>query len=162
VQHAQVLYDRFVEDELVLAVAPDHPWVQQGTVPLTALATEPFIQRERGSGSRLVMEQTLKRHGFEPALLRTVAEMGSTEAIKQGIKAGIGISILPRIALIDALRAGSVGIVALAGVTLQRHFYIVRHRGHTLSPLCQTFERFLHHIDPVILLPRDIDHHGQR
>ena len=162
VQHTQVLYDRFVEDELVLAVAHDHPWVQQGTVPLMALATEPFIQRERGSGSRLVMEQTLKQHGFEPTLLHTVAEMGSTEAIKQGIKAGIGVSILPRIALIDAWRAGSVGIVALAGVTLQRSFYIIRHRGHTLSPLCQTFERFLHRIDPVSLLPRDIAHNGQR
>ena len=162
VQHTQVLYDRFVEDELVLAVAPDHPWMQQETVPLGALATEPFIQRERGSGSRLVMEQTLKQHGFEPTLLHTVAEMGSTEAIKQGIKAGIGVSILPRIALIDALGAGSMGIVALAGVTLQRNFYIIRHRGHTLSPLCQTFERFLHRIDPVSLLPRDIAHNGQR
>ena len=107
------------------------------------------------------MEQTLKQHGFEPTLLRIVAEMGSTEAIKQGIKAGIGVSILSRIALIDELRAGSVEIVAIAGVTLQRSFYIIRHRGRTLSPLCQTFERFLHRIDPVSLLPRDISHNGQ-
>jgi DNA-binding transcriptional LysR family regulator len=161
VQHAQVLYHRFIEDELVLAVAHDHPWAQQGTVPLMALATEPFIQRERGSGSRLVMEQTLKQHGFEPTLLRTVAEMGSTEAIKQGIKAGIGVSILSRIALIDELKAGSVAVVTIEGVTLQRHFYIIRHRGRTLSPLCQTFERFLHRIDPVSLLPRDMSHNGQ-
>ena len=76
-QHAQVLYNRFVEDELVLAMYTI-TWAQQGTVPLMALATEPFIQRERGSGSRLVMEQALKQHGFEPTLLRTVAEMGST------------------------------------------------------------------------------------
>jgi DNA-binding transcriptional LysR family regulator len=162
VQHTQVLYNRFVEDELVLAVACDHPWAQQGTVPLMALAAEAFIQRERGSGSRLVMEQTLKQYGFEPTLLRTVAEMGSTEAIKQGIKAGIGVSILSRIALIDELRAGSVQVVTIEGVTLQRHFYIIRHRGRTLSPLCQTFERFLNRIDPVSLLPRDMSHNGQR
>jgi len=161
VQHAQVLYDRFMEDELVLAVAHDHPWAQQGTVPLIALAAEPFIQRERGSGSRLVMEQTLKQHGFEPTTLRTVAEMGSTEAIKQGIKAGIGVSILSRIALTDELRAGSVCIVAIDGVTLQRSFYIIRHRGRTLSPLCQTFERFLHRIDPVSLRPQDPQRNGQ-
>ena len=161
VQHAQVIYERFVEDELVLAVAHNHPWAQQGLVPLEALATQPFIQRERGSGSRLVMEQTLKQHGFEPATLRTVAEMGSTEAIKQGIKAGIGISIVSRIALTDELRAGSMCTVAIDGVTLQRSFYIIRHRGRTLSPLCQTFERFLHHIDPVSLLPQDILHNGQ-
>jgi DNA-binding transcriptional LysR family regulator len=161
VQHAQVLYERFVEDELVLAVAHDHPWAQQGIVPLTALATQPFIQRERGSGSRLVMEQTLKQHGFEPATLRIVAEMGSTEAIKQGIKAGIGISIVSRIALTDELRAGSMCTVAIDEVTLQRSFYIIRHRGRTLSPLCQTFERFLHRIDPVSLLPQDTSQNGQ-
>jgi DNA-binding transcriptional LysR family regulator len=161
VPHTQVLYHRFAEDELVLAVAHDHPWAQHGSVPLRALATEPFIHRERGSGSRLVMEQTLKQHGFEPTLLRTVAEMGSTEAIKQGIKAGIGVSILSRIALLDELRASSVAIVTLEGVTLQRHFYIIRHRGRTLSPLCQTFERFLLRIDPVSLLPRDMSHNGQ-
>jgi DNA-binding transcriptional LysR family regulator len=161
VQHAQVLYERFLEDELVLAVAHDHPWAQQGIVPLMALATQPFIQRERGSGSRLVMEQTLKQHGFEPATLRIVAEMGSTEAIKQGIKAGIGISIVSRIALTDELRAGSMCTVAIDGVTLQRSFYIIRHRGRTLSPLCQTFERFLHRIDPVSLLPQDTSQNGQ-
>jgi DNA-binding transcriptional LysR family regulator len=161
VQHAQVLYERFVEDELVLAVAHDHPWAQQCTVPLMALATQPFIQRERGSGSRLVMEQTLKQHGFEPTTLRIVAEMGSTEAIKQGIKAGIGVSIVSRIALTDELRAGSMCTVAIDGVTLQRSFYIIRHRGRTLSPLCQTFERFLHRIDPVSLLPQDTPPNGQ-
>jgi len=161
VQHAQVMYERFMEDELVLAVAHDHPWAQQGTVPLMALATQPFIQRERGSGSRLVMEQTLKQHGFEPTTLRIVAEMGSTEAIKQGIKAGIGVSIVSRIALTDELRAGSMCTVAIDGVILQRSFYIIRHRGRTLSPLCQTFERFLHRIDPVSLLPQDTPQNGQ-
>lgn len=161
VPHAQVLYDRFMPDELVLAVARDHPWAQQGTVPLAALEQEPFIQRERGSGSRLVMEQTLKQHGFEPTGLRTVAEMGSTEAIKQGIKAGIGVSILSRIALTDELQAGSVCIVEIDGVTLQRGFYIIRHRGRTLSPLCQTFERFLQRIDPTSLEPRHGSSSGQ-
>ena len=160
VQHAQVLYECLMADELVLAVSADHPWARQSTVPLMALATEPFIQRERGSGSRLVMEQTIKQHGFEPSALRTVAEMGSTEAIKQGIKAGIGVSILSRIALTDELRAGSVCVVEIEGVTLQRSFYIIRHRGRTLSPLCQTFERFLRQTDPVALLAQLPPPHG--
>lgn len=155
VPHAQILYEQFVEDELVLAVACDHPWAAQGITPLEELATQPFIQRERGSGSRLVTEQILRQHGLEPTTLVTVAEMGSTEAIKQGIKAGIGVSILSRIALTDELRAGSVRIVEIKDVVLQRHFYIVRHRGRALSPLCQTFERFLHRIDPLTLSLRE-------
>lgn len=160
VPHAQVLYETFVEDELVLAVASDHPWAGQGTVPLQDLMTQPFIQRERGSGSRLVTEQILKHHGLAPDMLSTVAEMGSTEAIKQGIKAGIGVSILSRIALTDELRAGSVCTVAIDGVALQRHFYLIRHRGRTLSPLCQTFARFVQQLDPTSLLPRDMPTNG--
>jgi DNA-binding transcriptional LysR family regulator len=118
---------------------------------LTVLPGEPFIQRERGSGSRLVIEQTLKRYGLEPTALRITAEMGSTEAIKQGIKAGVGISIISRIALADELRARSLYAVTLQGVAVRRSFYIIRHKVRTLSPLGQTFERFLSEINPDAL-----------
>jgi DNA-binding transcriptional LysR family regulator len=151
VPHLQVTYQPFVDDELVLAVPPGHPWAAQGSVPLTALPGEPFIQRERGSGSRLVIEQTLKRHGLEPAALRITAEMGSTEAIKQGIKAGVGISIISRIALADELRARSLYAVTLQGVAVRRSFYIIRHKVRTLSPLGQTFARFLSESNPDAL-----------
>ena len=161
VPHAQVVYEPFVEDELVLVVRRTHPWAKQGTVPLTALTTQPFIQRERGSGSRLVVEQILRQHGLEPTSLQVVAAMGSTEAIKQGIKAGIGVSIVSRLALTDEVLTGSLCTVALAGVTLQRHFYIVRHKGRTLSPLAHTFARFLQRIDPVTLMPRELSAHDQ-
>ncbi|HEY7495991.1 MAG TPA: selenium metabolism-associated LysR family transcriptional regulator [Candidatus Tectomicrobia bacterium] len=158
IPHAQVTYHQLVDDELVLTVAPAHPWATQQTVPLTALGAEAFIQRERGSGSRLVVEQTLKRYGLDPTTLRITAEMGSTEAIKQGIKAGIGLSIISRLALTDELRAGSLCTVAIQDVVIRRSFYIIRHKGRSLSPLGQTFERFLHHIDPVPLLSPDPTH----
>jgi DNA-binding transcriptional LysR family regulator len=159
VPHPQVVYCPFVDDELVLAVAPDHPWAAQGTVPLAAVYTEPFIQRERGSGSRLVIEQTLKQHGVDPATLRVTAEMGSTEAIKQGIKAGIGVSIISRIALTDELHVGSLRTVVIQDVVLRRSFYIIRHKGRTLSPLGQTFTRFLQDVDPVVL-SQEPSHHA--
>jgi DNA-binding transcriptional LysR family regulator len=151
VPHLQVTYQPFVDDELVLAVPPGHPWAARGTVSLQMLPNEPFIQRERGSGSRLVIEQTLKRHGLEPGSLRISAEMGSTEAIKQGIKAGVGISIISRIALADELRARSLYAVILQDVAFRRSFYIIRHRMRTLSPLGLTFEGFLSDIKPEIL-----------
>ena len=153
--HPQVVYQPFIEDELVLTVARDHPWSERQTVPLTALQQQPFIQRERGSGSRLVVEQTLRQHGFDPARLPIVAEMGSTEAIKQGVKAGIGLAIVSRLALADELRAGSLCSVELEGVRMRRRFYIVRHKSRTLSPLSQTFARFLDTLDLDTLLPGD-------
>jgi DNA-binding transcriptional LysR family regulator len=95
-----------------------------------------------------VIEQTLKRYGLEPTALRITAEMGSTEAIKQGIKAGVGVSIISRIALADELRARSLYAVTIEGVAVRRSFYIIRHKVRTLSPLGQTFERFLSEINP--------------
>ena len=151
VSHPQIVYQQFVDDELVLAVGGDHPWARQEVVPLSALLTEAFIQRERGSGSRLVIEQTLKQHGIEPNMLRITAEMGSTEAIKQGIKAGIGVSILSRLALTEELRTGSLCTVTVQDVVFRRSFYIIRHKGRTLSPLGQTFARFLREVNSATL-----------
>jgi DNA-binding transcriptional LysR family regulator len=149
VPHPQVVYHPFVEDELVLAVSHEHPWATRCTVPLAALLEQPFIQRERGSGSRLVVEQTLKAHGLDPTKLRVIAEMDTTEAIKQGIKAGVGLSIISRFALDDEVCAGTIRIVALRDVAIRRHFSLVRHKSRTLSPLAQTFELFLHEMAPI-------------
>jgi DNA-binding transcriptional LysR family regulator len=93
----------------------------------------------------------LKVHGLDPAKLRVVAEMDTTEAIKQGIKAGMGLSIISCFALSDEVHAGLLRTVAIRGVTIQRHFSLVRHKARTLSPLAQTFERFLHETSPVSL-----------
>lgn len=158
VPHPQVIYERFVDDELVVTVHREHPWAGQYVVPLSAVLTEPFIQRERGSGSRLVIEQTMRQHGVEPATLSIVAEMGSTEAIKQGIKAGIGVSIISRLALTDELRAGSLCTVAVQDVVFRRSFYSIRHKGRSLSPLGQTFIRFLQALDSRTLFPSDFAH----
>ncbi|MGQ4807628.1 HTH-type transcriptional activator CmpR [Candidatus Entotheonellaceae bacterium PAL068K] len=155
VPHPRVVYHQFIEDELVVAVPRLHPWAAPGTVPLTALTTQPFIQRERGSGSRLVVEQTLKLHGLDASTLHIAAEMGSTEAIKQGIRAGLGVAIISRFALTDDLRAGCLCAVTIQNIVLRRSFYIIRHKGHTLSPLCQTFEHFLYSVDPVSWLAPD-------
>jgi DNA-binding transcriptional LysR family regulator len=149
--HTQVLYQPFIDDELVLAVSSDHPWAGRPAVPLAALCTQPFIQRERGSGSRLVVEQTLKQHDFDAATLHVVAEVASTEAIKQGIKAGLGVGILSKLALADELRAGSLCTVAIQDIALRRSFYMIRHKARALSPLCQTFAHFIFSSDPANL-----------
>lgn len=162
VPNPQVVYHQFIDEELVLVVPPNHPWVGQPTVPLRALTTQPFIQRERGSGSRLVVEQLLKEQDLDPSELHIVAEIGSTEGIKQAIKAGLGVSILSRLALTDELQAGSLRTVAIEKVVLRRSFYVIQHKGRTLSPLCQTFAKFLQGIDPAALFTPDVPVHVRR
>ncbi len=153
VSHSHVAYHPFVEDELMLAVSADHAWADVASVPIDALTTVPFIQRERDSGSRLVIERALAEAGLPPARLQMIAEMGTTEAIKQGIKAGLGVSIISALALADERKADSIRTVAIDGLTIHRHFSLIRHTNRTLSPLAQTFETFLHTLTPHALTP---------
>ena len=160
VSNVHVAYYPFVEDELVLAVAADHPWAALPSVPIDALTTVPFIQRERGSGSRLVVERALADAGLPPTRLQVMAEMGTTEAIKQGIKAGLGASIMSGLALTDERKAGSIHTVPIDGLSIHRHFSVIRHTGRALSPLAQTFEMFLHTLAPLSLTSQDTQPHA--
>jgi DNA-binding transcriptional LysR family regulator len=126
-------------DELLLTVYPEHPWDTKETMELADLATEPFILRERGSGTRMVMNRILEEHGFDPARLQVVAEMGSTEAVRQGIKARIGISIISRQAVAEDLERGTLLAVVLNGIRFLRPFYLVQRRHRQPSPLCLAF-----------------------
>ena len=128
-----------IYDELLLTVYPEHPWAMRKQVGLAELANEPFIMRERGSGTRMVMNRILESHGFDPARLQVVAEMGSTEAIRQGVKARIGIAIISQQAVAEDLERGNLAAVALDGVRFLRPFYLVQRRHRQLSPLCLAF-----------------------
>ncbi len=84
----------YLRDELVLAVPAGHPWAQKKSVALSALAGEPFIIREQGSGTRRIMEERLEKAGFSLAGLNVAAVVGSSDAVRQAVKAGLGTSIL--------------------------------------------------------------------
>ena len=126
-------------DELLATVYPEHPWASRDAVELADLANEPFILRERGSGTRMVMNRILEEHNFDPARLQVVAEMGSTEAVRQGIKARIGISIISRQAVAEDLERGALIAVALNGIRFLRPFYLVQRKHRQASPLCVAF-----------------------
>lgn len=130
-------------DELVLAVHAEHPWSKRRAIAPEELADEPFILRENGSGTRMVMSQALKESGFDPARLTVVAEMESTEAVRQGIKAGLGISILSFLAVEEDVRWGSLMTVPIKGVCMERSFYLIRRKNRQLSPLGLAFFRHL-------------------
>lgn len=139
----RIILEEIFSDELVLTVYPDHPWAKRRSIQLDELAGEPFILRERGSGTRMVMNQSLEIHGFSPARLIVVAEMGSTEAVRQGVKARIGISILSFQAVAEDLDRGTLVSVPLDGVTLSRSFYLARRKSRQPSPLCTAFLNYV-------------------
>lgn len=130
-------------DELVLCVYPEHPWARKRGVGIEEIIRRPFILREEGSGTRMVMTKILEDHGVDIAKLDVVAEMGSTEAVKQGIKSRIGISILSRQAVEEDVACKRLSVLPIKGVNLSRPLFLVQRRNRQTSPVCQAFLEYL-------------------
>jgi len=131
-------------DELVLVVPPGHAWSNGHSVTLAELAHEPFILREDGSGTRAEIAALLREAGLDLSQLQTVAEMGSSEAVRQCVKTGLGVSILSRRVVEEDLAKGTLHQVRFDdGRVLRREFFLVRRRGRQLSPLAEAFEAHL-------------------
>jgi DNA-binding transcriptional LysR family regulator len=132
------------KDELVVAAPASHPWAGRKTVTLEELSKEPFIAREAGSGTLQVIEEYLQGTGAEGTeSFHVVARFGTSTAVKEGIKAGLGVSILSSRALATEIKAGILKPLKLNGLRMSRRFYLIRDRRRTASPLCKAFVDFL-------------------
>jgi DNA-binding transcriptional LysR family regulator len=138
-----VEYRELAVDDVVLVVAATHPWTGRASVGLDELAAEPLIVRERGSGTRAALEQALNGAGIDLGAFRVVAEMGATQAIKQAIRAGVGVSVMSRRAVEDECRAGTLACLRIDGLTLSRSFHLATHKERSRSPLGEAFRVFL-------------------
>ncbi len=139
----RLTYHRFLEDELVVVVPGGHPWAKHKAIPLEELPKEPFIAREKGSGSRRFVEQRLQELGLEPGSFKIVAELGSGEAIRSAVKAGCGFSIVSARAIEADVMCGSLAAVRIKGVRLVRDFFIIHHKSRSRSPIAEAFLDFL-------------------
>lgn len=131
-------WQEIFHDELVLAVYPDHPFAKKKSITPDQLIEQAIIIRERDSGTRKVMTQILEKH-LDLAKLSIVAEMGSTEAVRQSIKSQIGIAILSQKAVAEDLRLGSLVSIPIKGVRLSRPFYLIQRKNRQTSPICKAF-----------------------
>ncbi|KLU63969.1 HTH-type transcriptional regulator CysL [Desulfosporosinus acididurans] len=93
-KHADLNVERFWEDELVVALPYFHPWASRTTITLEELLNERLVTREAGSETRRVMEIMLREKGIDPTRVNLSMELGSTQAIKQAVAAGLGIAII--------------------------------------------------------------------
>jgi DNA-binding transcriptional LysR family regulator len=140
----RLTFDKIWKDEMVLAVPKGHPWTRRKFVRLDDLRGENFIAREHGSGTLDSFRQLLeKKRKSADDLLRITMELGSTEAVKEALMAGFGISILSRISIRHELAEGSIVEVPIRGLTMERDFYQVYHRRRPLHPIAQAFRAFL-------------------
>jgi DNA-binding transcriptional LysR family regulator len=136
-------YRELMPDELVLVVAAAHPWHGKKTATLEEVRAEPLIVRERGSGSRYALERALAEVGLDLSDFRVVGEMGSTQAIKQGVKAGVGISLISKRAVAEECQHGTLHCVKVKDLRFSRAFYLVTSTTRSRSPLAEAFRAFL-------------------
>ncbi len=131
------------KDELVVVVPKRHKWSSRDEVEVDEIIKEPFIIRERGSGTLRVMEQYLKDHIKSSDQLNIVATLGSSTAVKEGIKSGLGISIISIKAIESELNAGLVSALKIKGIRMVRYFYLIWDKRRSKSPASEAFIKFI-------------------
>ena len=138
-QAPPVVATPFLSNPLVVVAAADHPLAGRETLQIEALATEEFVLREPGSGTRQAAEHFFAAHGLA---LRPRLELGSNEAVKQAVAGGLGLSLLSAHALAHAVDEG-IAVLRVEGTPLPTQWQVVYPAGKRLSPLASAFLAFL-------------------
>lgn len=134
----------FLDDELVMIVPTAHEWSERSSIRPEELPSVPLLLRERGSGTRRIIEITLERHGIARNRLQIAMELDSSEAIKSAVEAGLGVGILSRWAMAKDRRLGSAfSIVEIDGVRFKRQFMFVENKGPMSNGPVIEFKRYL-------------------
>lgn len=139
VKNRKLVSTLFEKDRIVLIVPINHPFASRPAVSIDEVLGEKLIWREKGSGTRKVLEEKLIQHGVNLKCLNLVLEMGSTEAILTAVEEGLGISLISNWAVKKSEASGKIKSVEVEGLDLERNFYVVFHKQKNHSRAAQAF-----------------------
>lgn len=137
-------YIDLMEDKLLLVTpnSPQYPGENFSTVSSDILFQSNFLFREEGSGTRSLIEKTLKKANLSIDKLRISAYIGDTETIKELIALGVGISFLSEKSIKSDLELGKYKAFYIDNLDFSRQFYFAYHKNRQLSPLSETFKKY--------------------
>jgi DNA-binding transcriptional LysR family regulator len=131
----------FLRDELVPIAAPDHPLARRKRpVSAAKLCREPFVVRETGSGTKSVVERALAERGLS---VTPIMSLGSTEAIKRAVAAGIGVAIVSRLTVQQELQLGRLAVLRVPDLPIDRPLHRLTLRGRQPSQAVAAFMKML-------------------
>jgi DNA-binding transcriptional LysR family regulator len=131
----------FLRDELVPIAAPGHPLARRKRpVPAATLCREPFVVRETGSGTKSVVERALAERGLS---VTPVMSLGSTEAIKRAVAAGVGVAIVSRLTVQQELQLGRLVVLRVPDLPINRPLHRLTLRGRQPSQAVAAFMKML-------------------
>jgi LysR family transcriptional regulator, transcriptional activator of the cysJI operon len=142
VSSREIFRQRFFEDRIVLIVGRRYPWPAKVPVPVSALAQVPLLMRERGSGSRRVIELALRRAGLRTKDQRIAMNLDSIVAIVSAVEAGLGAGFVSEWAIRKELRLRTVRVVPVEGLEIRRDMTLIRRLGPVPEGPAGAFERF--------------------
>jgi LysR family transcriptional regulator, low CO2-responsive transcriptional regulator len=136
-------FTAFAKDELVLIASPGHRWSGTAAISTSDFAAEPFVFREAGSGTGKASDEALCAAGVDVSGVRVAARLGSNEAVKRAVMAGVGISFVSAISVQRELALGALIRITVEDVCVQREFYLAHRKGRELSPAARAFSSVL-------------------
>lgn len=126
----------FLDNELIPVLPAGHPLAQQANVKPQTFFDQPFLIREPGSGSRLALEQHCQQQRLR---ITPYMELGSNDAVKHAVLAGLGVAVLPRLSVLPELQLGRVHTVVLKGFPLRRSWCLVYPQAKHPTPAARAF-----------------------
>ncbi len=139
--NGQMNFIPFLEDELIVVSSPS--LIKKDKVTLEELTQIPMIFREEGSGTRRETERILEGKGIALDSIKISGVFGSTDAVKQAVKGGMGISILSKLSVADELKFKTLKEIKVKDIQMKRKFYIVTHKKRTLPAVYNIFLEYL-------------------
>jgi DNA-binding transcriptional LysR family regulator len=140
----KVIAEEIWKDRLVLAVPSGHPWSKRRSVRVAEIAKTPFVIREKGSGTRETIESCLRDAGTPGSVHpNVVAELGSSEAVKEAILAGLGISVISAHAIRREIKSGLLTALSIDECRMERSFYLIYRRQFDLMAHHKRFIEYI-------------------
>ncbi len=127
-------YEPLLKDELVMISGPDHPLAERGRISFTELTEQPFVVREDGSGTYQALQKGLIAGGVDPESFTIVARLGSNEAVRRAVTAGLGCAFVSDLSIQNNLRHGELVKIEVEGLKIERQLWLVKLRERTPSP----------------------------
>ncbi len=146
--------EKLMVDEMKLIVPAHHKWAGLPSIACAEIFSEPFIAREKGSGTWQCILKGIKAAGFNSQDLTPCMTMGNSISVIQGILSHGGISILSTMAVAHEIETGRLHALSVQGLDLNRHFYLTLACKRTQSPICIKFMEFAkQQLSGEIILP---------
>ncbi len=149
--HPDIQVQRWLDDELILVAAPQHPLATQDPVRPDDLYRHSFVLREPESATRVTLDRALRHQGLPR--LPTALEIGSTDAIVEILASGRHLSFLPRFAVTDALERGRLSHIALPDLPIGITLWMARNRNTLDNPVADRFVALLDTGSSEIVFP---------